>query len=65
MRYMIRRKTKCDDDEYVDYESAYVPDITVYDVEDDYILTGILNVDGDDIVKSTRLPIGFLADHGE
>lgn len=64
MRYMIRRKTKCDDD-CVEYESAYVPDLTVYDVEDDYISTGILNIDGDEIVRSTRLGIGFLADHSE
>jgi hypothetical protein len=61
---MIRRRPACDDD-VVEYETSYLPDLTVYDSEEDYVSTGLLNVDGDEIVKSTKLGIGFLADHSE
>lgn len=63
MRYVILRRPRSNDEEYYE-EEGFVPDLTVYD-SDDYVSTGLLNEDGDEIFRQVRNPIGFLADQSE
>jgi hypothetical protein len=62
MRYVVKKqKTKMFDDD-VSWEPVMdFKDITVYD-DDDTIFTGIIDVDGNQICRSEKAPVGFLSE---
>ncbi|MTD92872.1 hypothetical protein GIW81_00830 [Hyphomicrobium sp. xq] len=58
IRRIKRRGALVPVDDYTEY--ANVPDLQVYENEDEYEFTGILDVEGEPLYRKTRDGIGFL-----
>lgn len=57
---LVSPKSYDEDFDYLEFPQPKIYDLVVYDEDD--IDTGIVDAEGNAIVRSERIPIGFLAD---
>jgi hypothetical protein len=61
MRYVVMKPKAFDVEDWDDDSLPMVKDLTVYD-SDEYVFTGLLDHEGNEIHRSEKAPMGFLAE---
>jgi hypothetical protein len=61
MRYVVKKPKAFDVEDWDDDSVPHVPDLTVYD-SDEFVFTGILDHEGNEIHRADKAPLGFLAE---
>jgi hypothetical protein len=61
MRYVVMKPKAFDVEELEEEFAPFVPDLTVYD-SDEFVFTGLLDHEGNEIHRSEKAPMGFLAE---
>jgi hypothetical protein len=61
MRYVVMKPKAFEVEDWDDESTPVVHDLTVYDC-DEYVFTGLLDHEGNEIHRSEKAPMGFLAE---
>jgi hypothetical protein len=61
MRYVVMKPKAFELEDWEEEFTPLVPDLTVYD-SDEYVFTGLLDHEGNEIHRSEKQPMGFLAE---